>query len=380
LFVVSEKPAVIGGLERYAICLAGQLSNRSIPVLMACPQDLAIDIACKKHNVPTLPYDARNTHDILGAFRLAQAIARNDIDVVHVHGRRDFFPAIMAVIISPWLSRRKRPRLVLHLHQLSRLAVPSKFLQWAFSKTVDVVFAVSHAARETALQEQLVDDHIVRVLHNGVDIDAYTHATSKSADLRKKWRRQWGFGDDAFVVGMVGRLCDKGQRQFLRVMPQLLLSCPKMKLVLVGPFDSDEYAVIISDIQEKGLAGRVMITGPVATAVPEMMTAFDAFVHLPKREAFGLVLAEAGAAGLPVVVSNVGGCPEVIQNGVNGILVERDDDEALIEAARKLCDPVDGVSLMSDLGNNGRRIVEDKFSLSKCVDKIVECYRDLCTT
>ena len=112
--------------------------------------------------------------------------------------------------------------------------------------------------------------------------------------------------------------------------------------------------------------------------MPALLPALDMLVHLPRDEAFGLALAEAMAAGLPTVATDIGGCREVVRDGVTGLLVPPGDAPALTEALERLLDPQVGPARRIILGEAGRRIVAEKFSRERQLDLLQALYRELC--
>ncbi|MBN2227304.1 MAG: glycosyltransferase family 4 protein [candidate division Zixibacteria bacterium] len=101
---------------------------------------------------------------------------------------------------------------------------------------------------------------------------------------------------------------------------------------------------------------------------------YDIMVMPSRSESFGVAAVEAGACGLPVVASKVGGIPEVVKDGETGILVPPEDSHALAEAIRRLAEDV---VLRRKMGENGRDLVENEFSWDKSVEQMVALYRRL---
>jgi glycosyltransferase involved in cell wall biosynthesis len=191
------------------------------------------------------------------------------------------------------------------------------------------------------------------------------------------YREQLGISDDAPVIGMVGRINDKGQDRILELMPDLLKTLPNLKVVMVGPSKNARETVesFRKRVAALDLCESVIVTGPAHENASEIMNAFDCMVHLPDYEAFGLVLPEAGAEGLPVIASNVGGIPEVVKDKVTGIIVDRDDTNAIISAILTLFDPIDGEEKRRRMGESGRARAIDLFSLQASIDQILEDYK-----
>ena len=124
---------------------------------------------------------------------------------------------------------------------------------------------------------------------------------------------------------------------------------------------------------ELGLAGRVHFLGP-RDDVPDLLSALDIFVLPSHSEGVSLALLEAMAASLPVIATRVGGLPEVVTDGENGLLIPPQDPEALATALeRLLADP----DLAQKLGGNARKQVEANFSLERLGREINEIYGEL---
>ncbi|MEJ2618117.1 MAG: glycosyltransferase family 4 protein, partial [Ignavibacteriaceae bacterium] len=100
----------------------------------------------------------------------------------------------------------------------------------------------------------------------------------------------------------------------------------------------------------------------------------DVAVFLSKNESFGVAVLEASACGLPVVVSDVGGLPEVVENNITGLIVEKENHLAAAEAIEKLLLEPD---LRNKMGANGRKRVEKFYNWDDCVDQMINIYSDI---
>lgn len=173
----------------------------------------------------------------------------------------------------------------------------------------------------------LAGDRVTHIV-NGVDCERFRPGRADAI------RRSLGLGDDALVVGTVGRLeAVKGQELLLRAWPLVEERLPKasraLRLVLVG--DGSRRAALEALARELGIADRVIFAGARAD-VPEALRAFDVFVLPSLNEGISNTILEAMACGLPVVATRVGGNPELIDEGVTGRLVAPTDPAALADA------------------------------------------------
>lgn len=131
-----------------------------------------------------------------------------------------------------------------------------------------------------------------------------------------------------------------------------------LQLTLVG--DGPSRAACEQMAMDLGVADRVTFTGALIDVVPALDAA-DIFIHLPKTETFGIVLAEAMARALPAVTVHVGGIPEVVLDGETGIILpSREDTPAIMHAVEQLA--VDGKKRL-DMGQRGRERAFSEFSL-----------------
>jgi len=162
----------------------------------------------------------------------------------------------------------------------------------------------------------------------------------------------------------------KGHGEFFTALANLKDRYPVVALIIGG---GRREAEMRRKAAELGLSGRVHFLGQ-REDVPDLLAALDIFVLPSHREGVSLALLEAMAVGLPVIVTAVGGLPEVVTHGENGLLIPLKDPEALTEAlARLLADP----ELARRLGDQARRHVAEHFSLDRFGGEINELYAEL---
>lgn len=143
---------------------------------------------------------------------------------------------------------------------------------------------------------------------------------------------------------------------------------PDLRLLIAG--DGPEREQVARRVGSGALAGRVELVGPVADPAPLFARA-DLFVLSSAAENCPLAILQAMSSGLPVVSTAVGGIPEVVRHGVDGLLCAPDDVDALAGALRLV---TEDSTLRARLGASARGRVEDAYTLSRCVDRLEQVY------
>jgi glycosyltransferase involved in cell wall biosynthesis len=191
--------------------------------------------------------------------------------------------------------------------------------RWILGPLARRFFPVSRALADFLVRTCGLPPSRVRVIPNGIDTAGFAH--TGSPPLRS---------GDGPTVGVLTRLdARKGLPYLIEAVGQLRRDLPGIRLLIGG--DGEERPALERHVGRLDLAGRVAFTG----AVPEPARFYrdlDLFVLPSLDEAFGLVLLEAMAAGLPVVGTRVGGVPEILEDGSQGLLVSPADSRALAEA------------------------------------------------
>lgn len=203
---------------------------------------------------------------------------------------------------------------------------------------------------------------------NAIDPDAFTRpAKGRAAVLA-----EFGWPPDSDLVVSVGRLVvEKNYTLLVDAIVRLRDRFPKIRCLLVG--DGDRADEIRRRIESAGAEGRIALAGSRGD-IPDILAAADLFVLSSIREGLPVALLEAMAAGAAIAATEVGGIPEVIRDGMSGLLVPPMDAAALAEAIGTLLGNAD---LRRALGREARRIAEKEYSIGRTAELIGAIYRDL---
>ncbi len=228
----------------------------------------------------------------------------------------------------PGLIRRRVPVVVHTLHNLAQHETDrvGRLLQWFAFRRAVLPVAIS---REVAASIQRVYGIECKALvPNCIPVAQY----SRSASDRIRWRAKEGFSQDAILFTSVARL-DPQKNPLLLVNSFAALNDARSHLLMIG--DGSLRTKILDSIRGRDLEHRIHVLGK-RSDIPECLAASDAFVLSSDWEGNPLAVMEAMAAGLPVIATAVGGVPELVESGLQGILVPARDGAALTEAMRSL--------------------------------------------
>ena len=188
-------------------------------------------------------------------------------------------------------------------------------------------------------------------------------------------KEELGISPDSLVVGYVGWLIPiKGVTYLVKAMAEVVQRHPNSLLVLVGKGDEkgEEEFKLSKQVENLGIADNVLFLG-WRPDVDEIMGCFDIFVLPSLNEGMGRVLVEAMSAGLPIVASRVGGIPDLVKHGENGLLVPPANAGALEQA---ISDLLSDKSRRKHMGETGKKMCRP-YSVEAMVEKIDDLYSRL---
>ncbi len=229
-------------------------------------------------------------------------------------------------------------------------------------------YALAGADRVTATGMRLAEvtlkymppNRDVSVVPYGVDLDRFT-------PQERSGRRE-------LVVGSVGRLApEKGLKYLLEAMANVVREAPNTTVLLAG--DGPERRALERQAQRLGLADRIEFTGELShDQVPQALARMNVFAMPSTWEGFGVSAIEAAAMGLPVVASNIHGIPDVVEDGVTGVLVPPKDVHALSEAILRLLRHPEERRRM---GRAGHALVSERYSWAENARRMEGLYAEL---
>ncbi len=332
-----------GGIESHTVTLASALAARGHKVIVGCPRKGSVMKNAAGAGLSTRDIEVVNSADVFALLKIISLASAENMEVIIANLGKEYWPAALAAMLLGI-------KVIFVRHQVDRLkGVTSRLIR----RNVDRVAAVSIAVKD-ALMDSGVPEAKIGLIYNAVALKRFDPSAVDGRSARSKL----GFAPDDIVVGTAGKLEEgKGVFELVRAAALLAKGRPSLKLLFVG--DGPEKARLEKEAEQLSIRDRVIFAG-LRDDMEEMYAAMDIFV-LPSTciEAFGMVIIEAMAMRRPVVATEIGGIPEVVKDGVNGLLVKPGDHSALAEAMSRL---MDDAELSSGLASEGRSTVERYYS------------------
>ena len=356
-----------GGVERYLETLF-KYSKDKVENILVCSQNYDYEKFKKLADrviVLKMAHDIQPSSDIKVERTLRRIIKQLKPDIVYAHSSKAGAFARIAdlglnnkVIYNPhgW---------AFNMQQSAKKKEMYKWVEKISAHFCDKIVCISDAEKESALREKICKPNKLQVIYNGIDLEEIEKATPIS-------KAQLGIPKGAFVIGMVGRLSkQKAPDTFVKAAKLIKEKIPDAFFLMVG--DGELRDQVEDLINQYDLGSSFLITGWVdnPTAYMKIM---DVGMLLSRWEGFGLVLPEYMACGVPIVATNVDAIPNVAKNGVNGMLVDKDDYHKAADAVDRLFKQPD---LTSSLVKTADNIVKTKFDGKRVAQNTELLYKEL---
>ncbi|MFO0936660.1 MAG: glycosyltransferase [Gemmataceae bacterium] len=341
-----------------------RLNTRIEPTIVCLDRLGSIGEELKAEGVEVVDLGRKPGWDFSVSRRMAALLTRRRIDVIHAHQYTPFFYSALA---KPFI--RPLPKLILteHGRHYPDIVSPKRraFNRLVLDHFADAVNAcIGFSAKALSRNDGFAGKRI-QVIENGIDVDRYGPPTDRLA-----LRTRLGLHPTAPILVHVARHHPvKDQAMLIRGFAAA--NVPGSRLVMVGdgPLRGELEALASS----LGIADGIDFVG-IQKNVSDWLAAADAFALTSVSEAASLTLLEAMATGLPVIVTAVGGNPEIVREGIDGLHVPRGDSAACGVAIRRILnDP----ALGQRLGGNARQRTHERYRLDATIASYDSLYRQL---
>jgi len=283
---------------------------------------------------------------------LAGIIKKEQISIVHAHSR---VPAWIAYFAS----RRSNAAFITTCHGYYKKHIFSYVMGWGKK-----VIAISNVIARHMIDDFAVPHERIRLIPSGIDLEKFVPVTHKKKEKN-------------FNVGIIGRLTPiKGHLYFIKAMAKVAKVIPNIKIWIVGdaPLSRVAYKEEIQVLARRlGLSEHTEFLGAQKN-ITEIIQQLDVLVLATVvPEAFGRVVIEAGACNIPVVATRVGGVVDIIEDGVNGILVAPADPDGMAQGIIRVLNNRDEAAV---LAGNAYKKVQEEYSAQLMAERTLSAYKE----
>ncbi|MDP2044187.1 MAG: GT4 family glycosyltransferase PelF, partial [Candidatus Omnitrophota bacterium] len=345
----------VGGVETGTLDLSKylvRLGHKAVVVSAGGALVKELEACGAKHYV--LPVHKKS---IISVFKLipqlAEIIKKEEIDIVHARSR---VPAWIAYFAC----RRTRAVFITTCHGYYGKHLFSEVMGWAKR-----VIVLSNVITRHMIEDFAVPHERIRLVPRSVDLEKFKYLDPKN---KRK---------EDFNVGIIGRITPlKGHLHFIKAMARISRSVPRLKIWIVGdaPASKEAYKEEVQVLVRRlGLWHCTEFLG-TQRDIPGILAHLDLVVlATTTHEAFGRVIIEAQAAGVPVVATQVGGVVDIIEDGKNGLLVPPADPNSMADAIMRI---FKDTQLAQELAQNAYAKVKEKYNVELMVKNTLDVYRD----
>lgn len=300
-----------------------------------------------------------NIFSCLGsADELADFIKRNHFALIHTNTSR-------STIYAGFAARKFKIPVVWHV----RIPHHDRPLDILLARWASRLIAVSDIVKK---RFPWLKEDKVTVIYNGVDTKRFSPGPT-----RDRVREELHISREDIVIGTVGRLSsEKGLEFLLCATRDVVMAYPRVKVLIVGNGNKDYRLSLREKANRLKLSSNVIFAG-FRDDIPELLRGVDIFCLPSLTEGFNRSLLEAMACELPVVATHVGGNLEIVRNGVNGLLIPPHNSGALASAIIEMMEDREKARMM---GSEGRKLVEEKFSIERNVRLTERLYDEVIST
>ena len=333
-------------------------------VLVVCGRRSELSVRLKSQAPHILVGTIRSWGGPLGLLEFLWRIRRWKPDVIHTRSGQD---ALWACLLhfTGWAVVRSR-----HMTMASDMPARQKFPYRSGSARV---IAAAEFIKRDVIAYADVPESRVDVAGEGVDLKEFHPGVDG-----RGFRAEFSIPDDAPVFGLVAMIrSEKGHNHFVNAASKVLKKVPSARFLIAGDGQPSQ----VEKLRLKVLKEFPNVPSPVILAgyredVAEIMAAIDVLVVPSMQEAQTIVIPQAFATGKPVIASHVGGIPEIVQHGVNGLLVKAGDVAGLAEAMQQLSESPD---LRRRFGGAGLELARKQLSFDNKMELVLASYRKAIT-
>ncbi len=347
------------GGQQQAYYLHQKLTERKIFSLMICNKYSELFNRCKKNNLPVIAIKMFGEADVMAAFKISKICKKEKINIIQCHSSHSQTLGIFARLFNRnvKLFTVRRVDFSIKKNLLSIYKYNTKL--------IDRIICVSNGIKNILIEDHIYKDKLITI-HDGIPLNKFTKI-NRNFNLKK----YYSIRENNIIVGTVAAFVGhKDYPNLINAAKIVLNQTENVTFIFTG---TGPLKLEMENLVEKlGLARKIIFAG-FRENIEDYIASFDIFVLSSKQEGLGSSLLDAQGAGVPVISTNTGGIPEIIEHNNNGILVEKEKSSQL---AKAILDLVNNPERRKNLSKNALKSV-GKFSIENIVDNYINLYKEI---
>ncbi len=356
-----------GGAEAVLLNIAGNVDKNRFNPTVVLHKSRWLHEQLLKNEIETEIIPSKRSWDMFFLVKFIRYCRSHKIDLIHSHlfGANLYSCLAGAVLRLPVITTFHNE--LYFQGRLERFMALKSIIIRNFA--AQMVFVAEYMKKDYIEHSNFPDNKSVTV-YNGIDLK-YDIDNIDSSSLKK----ELGILDNDLLVGHIANLrAPKGHQYLIKAASLVCNNFPSAKFLLIGDEGDGTIKKEIEDfIAESGLGENIRLLG-FRKDVNKLLQLIDVFVLSSTSEGLPLSVIEAMASSKPVVATNVGGLPEIVVHDQTGYLVEPQNARALAE---KLIFFLENEALRNRMGQAGRKVIEEKYSLKTMIDNYQNLYENL---
>jgi len=354
-----------GGQSNRVFNICKGLIERGHDVTLALPEKSDLKKKAEKNGIK-LYCDVKfksglNFSDLKDFYSLKELIEENRFDIVHTHGSKDSWTGILASRLSkvkPIVVRTRHNIFPVKTHILNRLL---------YKKWTDEVIVICEYLKKDFIERRVANEGHITVIHSGLEDRAHNLESGTENDIRYEFQ----IGEDEIIIGMCSNFVwYKGHRYLADASAEIIRRHPESRFVIVGDGKKEIKDDVVERFQKNHAFERVVMPGFYKN-MPAFYKGCDIIVQPSLLEGCCNVILEAFSHSVPVVATDVGGIPDMVEDHKTGILVPLKDPKSIAHGVFEL---LENKKLRDEIVQNAREKFLREFTVDRMIEKTERLY------
>ena len=353
---------VWSGIEQRIFSISRLLNSKQFKIILAVSPSSSLYKKAGSYNIPLLSLKiSKWKFNPVAIWKLSRFLKTHKVDILHTHRSSDHWIGVLAVRLFGLSSQCKIIRTRHNFTKIRNNYINNKL----YKESTDRIIAVAEVIKRRLIDENNISENKIITIHSSIDTEKFKGVFDEKA-IRKEFR----IAPDTIVLGMIGRLRKhKDYPNMFAALKIIIEKFKNIKLLIVG--DGILELQLKNMVQKMELSNHVIFAGK-REDILEILSGIDIFALSSSVEGSPAVIKEALIMEKPVISTNAGGIPEIIQNGITGVLVSSHNPEALAEAVLNIINNRDKAL---EMARKGKQVIINEFSETRLAELTAEVYQ-----